>query len=187
MKRMEEAIAATEKALKNDPLSPAILTLVGSCYIQMGRWDEALATLQKAVELDSTYPSALFMLLSVNFKMGRLEESLRIGEDYLKHLGRHPFAVGSLGFIYARSNRINEAKRMLQDLHEQALNTHVPAAVFAMIYGGLEEIDKAFDILEKSVDDEPYAIMFTLHSIFFDPLRSHPRYKALLRKMNLEP
>ena len=45
----------------------------------------------------------------------------------------------------------------------------------------------AFEWLEKAVEEHD-AILLNLHIYrFLDPLRSHPRYKALLRKMNLEP
>ena len=57
----------------------------------------------------------------------------------------------------------------------------------AMIYIGLGEIDKAFDWLERAIEERDSMILTLFRSAFFDPLRSHPRYKALLRKMNLEP
>ena len=49
------------------------------------------------------------------------------------------------------------------------------------------EIDKCLDFLDKAVEEQE-ALMPSLYvSPHFDPLCSHPRYKALLRKMNLEP
>jgi hypothetical protein len=56
-----------------------------------------------------------------------------------------------------------------------------------MIYFGLGEIDKAFDWFEKGVEERHFLISYAYSLPFFDPIRSHPRYKALLRKMNLEP
>ena len=49
------------------------------------------------------------------------------------------------------------------------------------------DIDRCFDCVEKAVDNrEPWSQF--LHVVpAYDPLRSCPRYQALLRKMNLEP
>jgi hypothetical protein len=55
----------------------------------------------------------------------------------------------------------------------------------AYIYIWLGEIDKAFDWLEKAGDERDGMIINILVvDILFDPLRSHRRYQALLRKMN---
>ena len=41
--------------------------------------------------------------------------------------------------------------------------------------------------MEKAVEVYDTQIYFIHANNFYDPLRSHPRYRALLRKMNLEP
>jgi len=68
-----------------------------------------------------------------------------------------------------------------------ARNTYIPAYYFASICSGLGEIDECFDWLFKAIENQESMILFLINDPGFDPLRSHPRYKALLRKMNLEP
>ena len=60
-------------------------------------------------------------------------------------------------------------------------------STMANVYVGLGEIDKAFDWMEKAVDDCDGGIIHSHLSPLYDAIRSHPRYRALLRKMNLEP
>jgi len=96
-----------------------------------------------------------------------------------------PYLLGYLGYACARAGHIDEAKRHLQGLQELAQKSYVPPMPFAMIYFGLGEIDRAFDWFEKATVEHD-AMLLTIPSYFlFDPLHSHPRYKALLRKMNL--
>ena len=80
-----------------------------------------------------------------------------------------------------------QGTKILMELEEKAQKAHVPAISFALIYQGLGKRDQAFDWLEKATE-EPHCLLLELHaSPIFDSLHSHPRYKALLRKMNLEP
>ena len=52
----------------------------------------------------------------------------------------------------------------------------------------LGEKDKGFDWLEKAFEERDGMIINAVAVPFLsDTLRSDPRYKALLRKMNLEP
>jgi hypothetical protein len=81
--------------------------------------------------------------------------------------------------------RVGEARKILEELQERARKSHVPGSVYALIYMGFGEIDKAFDWFEKSIEERDSMIWY-VHYSAFDPLRSHPRYHALLRKMNLE-
>jgi hypothetical protein len=47
--------------------------------------------------------------------------------------------------------------------------------------------DKGLDWFEKAIDTHDGLISHGHLFPIYDPLRSHPRYHALLRKMNLAP
>ena len=55
-----------------------------------------------------------------------------------------------------------------------------------MIYGSLGEIDKAFEWLERSVDEYD-SFSWAWSAPQYDPLRDDPRFDDVLRRMNLEP
>jgi len=76
---------------------------------------------------------------------------------------------------------------MLEELRERAHTQYVPSRSSAVICLGLGEMEEAFDWFERAVDErEPLMLHCHVHPNY-DPLRTHPRYSALLRKMNLEP
>ena len=91
-----------------------------------------------------------------------------------------------LGFAYAKAGQIDEAKKLLAELESLARREYVIPSSFAMIYLGLGEIDKTFDWLEKAVDELDHSMIDLHEGPYFDPLRSHPRFKTLLQKMNLQ-
>jgi hypothetical protein len=55
----------------------------------------------------------------------------------------------------------------------------------AYVYTGLGEHDRAMDWLERAYDQRAGAVFGIRGSFLFAPLRGHPRFTALLRKMNL--
>lgn len=63
----------------------------------------------------------------------------------------------------------------------------MPPCCFAWTYLGLREIDTAFEWLDRAVDARDQFMMPIESCAFFDPIRSDPRFTALLRKMKLEP
>jgi hypothetical protein len=92
-----------------------------------------------------------------------------------------------LGFVYAKVGQIEKARKLLDELHELVARTYVTPANISFIYFGMGEIDKCFDWLEKALEERVGYINHIDVEPLNDPLRSHPRYQALLRKMNLEP
>ena len=101
---------------------------------------------------------------------------------------RNPFVLGFLGFSYVQGGRINESQKILRELQKRARTSFIPPKTsLARIYLGLGEIDQSLNCLERAFEEQDRAIIFLKTEPMYDPLRSHPRYKALLRKMSLEP
>jgi hypothetical protein len=63
----------------------------------------------------------------------------------------------------------------------------VSPIAFASIYCALREVHRGFESCEKAVEERDNLILQLFVIPILDPLRSHPRYQALLLKMNLEP
>ena len=55
----------------------------------------------------------------------------------------------------------------------------------AYVYTGLGEADRAIDLLEAAFAKRAGAVYGIKGSFLFTACRSHPRFRALLRKMNL--
>ncbi len=57
----------------------------------------------------------------------------------------------------------------------------------AIIYALLGEKDQAFEWLEKGYQKRSHEMAFMQAEPLYDPLRSDPRFKDLLRRMNFPP
>ncbi len=67
-----------------------------------------------------------------------------------------------------------------------ATQAYVPPTSVAWIHLGLGEIDDAFEWLDRAIDARDQLMMPIKSYWFFDPIRSDPRFHALLRKMHLD-
>jgi Flp pilus assembly protein TadD len=186
-RRFDEAIAASRKALELDPLSPLTHTNLGIIYLMAGQLDRAVEQHRHALLLDPHYWMANLRLGWTYISMGRFEEAIQALETAAQLVVQGAYAIGLLGYAYARAGRICEAQKLLKELEEQDKKTYVLPSAFARIYLGLGEIEKGLDWLEKAVHERDVLIYTYQITSISDPLRSHPRYQALLRKMNLEP
>ena len=100
--------------------------------------------------------------------------------------GRNMMAIATLGYIYALAERRDEARKVLDDLLELSKKEHVSSFYVALVYTCLGQKDQAFEWLEKAYEERgEYLPQLKVYPLF-DSLRSDPRYKALLKKMNLE-
>ncbi len=187
MRRLDEAIAMTRKALERDPLSAQFQFHLGYWNYFARKYDRAIEHARSALELDPHYWQAHVVLGLCYLRTGKLEESIRAVETCIQLAGRSPTLLTALGAIHARAGRIGEAGKLLAELQELEQRIYVPPSAFARIYKYLGEIDRALDLCEKAIDERDSWIFHLGVDPGWDPLRSHPRYHALLRKMNLTP
>jgi tetratricopeptide (TPR) repeat protein len=186
--RLDEAIAASLKAMEQDPLSPLMHSNLGTIYHMARQSDRAIEQYQTALVLDPNHWLTHWRLGSAYIDLGKFEEAIKILEkfDHFQERSSYTNALGLLGYAYARASRIGDAKKLLSELEELATRSYVMPTAFARIYLGLGNIDRAFDYIDKAADGIDALIISLPVAPVFDPLRSHPRYKALLCKMNLE-
>ena len=77
-----------------------------------------------------------------------------------------------------------EACAILNDFLRRAPREPFPALAIALVYIGLAEKDKAFEWLEKAIEQRDLDVTLKWDSPY-EPLRSDVRYTALLRQMKL--
>ena len=89
-----------------------------------------------------------------------------------------------LAYAYAVSGKRDEALKILNEQKRLAKERYISPYNFAIIYTGLGDKDRAFEALNRAVDEDVYVMTQFPSRPMFDSLRSDPRYKDLLKRMN---
>jgi tetratricopeptide (TPR) repeat protein len=177
---MDEAIAAAKKAQELDPLSLIINENVGDMLHLARRYDEAERQLLKTIELDPNFEVAHHTLARVYEAKGMYEKAIE--ESWY---GAPPEEVARAKKIYAQSGMPGIWRDELNHLLERAKQGNVRSFTIAGFYSRLGEKDKAFEWLNKALEERQ--IQFTyLVDQRFDNIRSDPRYTELLKRVGLQ-
>ena len=181
--RHEDAIRLAARAKELDPLAHG--SDLGTELLRAGRYAEGLEEARRLLEFEPALTRAHSLVGWANVLLGRFEEGLPALERAVTISGGSPMFESQLGQAYAMAGRRDDARRILDKLQEAAKTSHVSPYHFAYIHTGLGELDAAMDWLEKAYAERAGAIYGIKGSFLFRDLRDHPRFRALLAKMNL--
>jgi serine/threonine-protein kinase len=90
-----------------------------------------------------------------------------------------------LGQAYGLTGDTARARAILAELEALAKTQYVSVYHLALVHVGLGEHEAAIDCLERALEERSGGIYGVKGSYLFAGLRDHPRFKALLRRMNL--
>ncbi len=184
--QVDEGLAESRRAVELDPLSSETNAYLGVNLYFIRRYDEAIRQLQTAIRTDPDYGYSHFWLGLAFARVGKLSEALAEATVTLTQL-ENAEAESALGRVHAQAGNRPEAETMLNGLRKRAQNGFVSAYDMALLHVSLEHIDEAFEYLGKAETERSYYIPWLKLDPELDPLRSDPRFAALLKKVGAEP
>jgi adenylate cyclase len=185
--RFEEAIAQTERALQLDPFFPGTNLHYGTLLFFSRQYDRAAAQLAKTLDLYPDNAAAHEYFGNVCAKRGMLHEAITHWCSALNLNGRSEDArileqtFKTVGFDAAVRTL---GERQLEELDaRRARGEYVAAAhyVFAHIKRG--NLEDAFALLPKMADEPDWFALQMRVNPILDPLRSDPRFEALVSQV----
>ena len=181
--RFEEAIAEGQRAVALDPLSPSILTDLVATLVYAGKPVPALDLARKAAALDPSFffPAAeegMLALQTRNFReaIAKFERS--------RTLGAPPFVTAYLAYAYGASGDRPRAMATLGELKRMSPGGGVAPFNLALVSLGLGDRPRALDYLEQAYAASSESLVWLKVDRIYDPLRSEPRFVALMKKLD---
>ncbi len=184
--RHQEALAEAARAHELDPLSSIISTLNAQYLISARRYDEAIARLKETLELDPNFWIANFMLGTVLVEKRMYPEALAEFKKATELSNGNAEAIAMTGYTWARAGDSVKAQAILMELKSRSGQRYVPAEHIAMLYSALGEKDEAFAWLEKACENRDFRLCRLKVDPRWDPLRSDPRFTAILERIGLQ-
>jgi len=187
----EEAERAFENAILLNPSLYEPYYFYGRDCLSQGKFEKAARLFTDACRVnpeDYQAPSFLSMAYAeLGRQQERLEATRRTLETAEKHVDLHPDDGRALAFgAYAlvelgQPDRAREwARRALE------ADTNEPAIIYnvACMYAQLGELDEAITLLDRSISQGYGHRAWLEHDSDLVPLRGHPRFQALLDRMD---
>jgi len=184
MGRSEEGLRETRRAQEFDPLSLIINTTIGRQLYFSHHNDQAIDQLHKVLDIDPKFSPARRVLEEVYAQMGKQKEAVAERERMLS-LSGGPELAASVEDDFARSGYRGVLQSWLGGLMESSKHQYVSPYSIADTYMRLGEREKALDWLERAYEGHDSALVSLTVEPMFDPLRSEPRFREILRRMNL--
>ena len=185
MSRLDEADAQNAIAKELDPLSAWVYDDKGWILLSRRQPADAVAEFQRAIELNPRFPVAHLSLAVAYTRLGRFKEALA-ETNLAEEMGADQTRVLEVrGSAQALAGDQAAANATLEKLRMGKIIGRVSPYSVALIYTALGKKQEALDWLEKAVRDKDTWVVWIKVLVEWDPLRSEPRFNALLQQLKL--
>ncbi len=180
----EKSIAIARQGKQLDPQDSGISSTLAQALILAGRYDEGLAEIENTIRLDSKSWWGHYWRGIALSEKGLHTEAITALQT-AAGIDDSPLIRGVLAGALASAGRRAECQHIIDELILASKNKFVSQTSIAMGYVGLGDLDKAFEWLDKALESHDEQIVWIYKHPMFSGLRADPRYKEMLKKVNL--
>jgi len=177
----DQALASFDRAIEIEPTRADIRNNRGACLVAAGRIDDGIAEIKKSMELDPTFPWA-HSHISYVYRMR----------------GDHAAAVEERARAFELLDRADQATRMRESFAKSGWTGYLRDIVSqdwgrlgtsqtrrASLLAELGEKEAAMARLNEAATKGDSWLFSIKYDPAFDPLRDDPRFKEVLKRLNL--
>lgn len=184
VKRFDDSLVELRRAGELDPLSPIIGTNLGDTLVFARRYDEAIAQYKRSLVSNPDFGYAHRALGWAYGSKGMYPEAIAETRTAIE-LRNGSSAKGYLGLWLARAGKRDEALKLLDEVKQESARDYVQSYTLALIYIGLGDKEEALNYLEKHMSAHAETANQYAVAPELDDLRAEPRFKEMLKRMNL--
>ncbi len=181
--RFDEAFAEIERARQLDPLSLIIQVDNGAILFFSRQYDRAIEQFQAVLKVEPNFPRARMMDFAYA-QQGRYADALADIELWRRVENDH-WILTEEGYVFGCAGQPAEARRALEKLALMNRRSKIDPLAFVAPYIGLGDKDEVFAWLDKALANHSPGLTALKVDPIYDPLRSDPRFKAVLKKVGL--
>jgi tetratricopeptide (TPR) repeat protein len=186
LERFEEAEAEMRRAYELDPLNPDRIHQIGWTLWAQRDWEGAIHQARMALEIDPGNGEAYNLLgnaLGRNGDHPAAFEAIEEGRARDPDWGLDYWTV-ALANAHARAGDRLEALGLLDRLPSDAGGYLL--LWIACVHGTLGDEDRAFAILDRLIQADPYILTYMSFDRDMDPIRDDPRFENIKRRAREE-
>ena len=178
--RLDESIEEYLKARELDPLSSIIARSVTLPYYLKRDYVRALELLRQANELGPPWTTTFE--IGIYIQNRSFNEALAELEKAKRERPSDPLLIYDTGMVYAAQGKRTEALQIIKELEEMSGANLSQAHWIAKICATLNEKELAFSWLDRGLATGAIGSFYKDEPVW-DPIRSDPRFEALVEKM----
>jgi serine/threonine-protein kinase len=183
--RNDEAVAEIKKAQQLDPLAVPVTRAVGWVLYFARRYPEAEEELRKALAMNPDFVGARLVLWWVQVIQREYDQAIADIKREMEKPGLKTVKKLMLAYVNAAAGNREEASGLMWELEAKLESESRLALMAAMVYAAMGEKDRAFERLQLAFQIREPGLLFLKVSPWAEPLRSDPRYGALLERLGL--
>ena len=181
--RLDDALAETRIAVRLDPLSTDGLIVLSAVQLYKHQFLESIATSKAVLDIDPKSSVAYGNLAEAYALMGQPDSAVAAAETMLK-IDPNSYGVRSQAmFAYASAGRWKDVDEQRRQAIRDSRNSPNYALAFSGVISG--DLDAAIAATERGVHArEPlFNTIWLSCEPIFSPLRTQPRFIALMREL----
>jgi serine/threonine protein kinase len=177
--RFDEAIALLKKAIDLEPITVTGYTNLGHCLMYTNRLEEAVVAYENAIELNPQYPAAHTFLGLVYLLQGKTDRAIY----EIEQESDEGWRIYGLALAYYGVGLKKDADTTLTYLITNY--QYESAFQIAEVYAFRNEIDLAFEWLEKAYTLRDVGLTVMKGDPFLKNIEEDPRYAVFMKKAKL--
>jgi TolB-like protein len=183
--RADEGVAEAVRARTGEPLSLLVGYYTALVFLYARDYERGLEESRRIIDLDPHFALGSWVDGEILFRLRRYEEARDAAERAAALSSRPTIYLPLLGRVHAALGQRDRAQAVVDELGERSRHEYVAPLHLADIAMVLGDYDRAFDWLDRAVEDRNGFLGALAVETTYDPVRSHPRFAALLDRVGL--